>query len=131
MQEEMKDDIEVVVIFDIVETDKSGSVCLGFEGVGWFRQLVEQMQTGGLVSRVQDIEDIVQRWVGDGVAFRQDVELLIVYQLGTRWSANKGLPFLSIGSAIPDDYLRQHADMPSSPSLFLGSTCRIPDKHRH
>jgi hypothetical protein len=54
------DDVEVVVLLDVVETNVSGDIRLAFEGKGWGWQAVKRSKSGWLEAGVENMEDIVQ-----------------------------------------------------------------------
>lgn len=75
MEERVDDDVEIVVGFDVVETDVTWEVRVGGEVVGGVGEVGETSDLGGSETRVEDVDDVGEGGVGDFVAVGEDVEL--------------------------------------------------------
>jgi len=75
VKEGVNDDVEVVVGFDVVETDVAWEVRVGGEIVGGVGEVGETSDLGRGETRIKDVDDVGERGIRDFVTVGEDVEL--------------------------------------------------------
>jgi hypothetical protein len=84
MEEGMYYDVHVIISFDVVQSNIAWSIGLVIKIVGWFGQLVGGVKDGDgtlFETGCQNVGDIFQGWIRDGITVRQYIYLPQSFQL--------------------------------------------------